>query len=73
MIRIMCGMRGFHRVSTDVPRDSVGVVVKIEDLIIQSCLRWYGHTMRGDINCQIREVMEVEISGKRKTGRPRKS
>ena len=29
--------------------------------------------MRGDINSQIREVMEVEISGKRKKGRPRKS
>ena len=29
--------------------------------------------MRGDINSQIREVMEVEITGKRKKGRPRKS
>ena len=29
--------------------------------------------MRGDINSQIREVMEVEVSGKRTKGRPRKS
>ena len=28
--------------------------------------------MHGDINSQIREVMEVEITGKRKKGRPRK-
>ena len=28
--------------------------------------------MRGDINSQIREVMEAEITGKRKKGRPRK-
>ena len=38
--------------------------MKIEDLIIQSRLRWYGHVMRGDTNSQIREVMEVEITGK---------
>ena len=29
--------------------------------------------MRGYINSQIREVMEVEITGNRKEGRPRKS
>ena len=40
-------------VSTDVLRDRVGVAEKIEDMIIQSRLRWYGHTMRGDINSQI--------------------
>ena len=32
-----------------------------------------GHVMRGYINSQIREVMEVEITGKRKKGRPKKS
>ena len=37
MIRMMCG-------------DRVGVVVKIEDMIFQSCLQWYGHIMHGDIN-----------------------
>ena len=42
-------------------------------MIIQSRLQWYGHVMRGDIDSQIREVMEVEITGKRKKGRPRKS
>ena len=36
-------------------------------------LVWYGHVMGGDINSQIREVIEDEITGKRKKGRPRKS
>ena len=31
------------------------------------------YVMRGDINSQMREVMDVEIAGKRKKGRPRKS
>ena len=73
MIRMICGVRLIDRVSTDVLRDRVGVVMKIADLIIQSRLRWYGHVMLGDINFQIHEVMEVEITGKRKKGRPRKS
>ena len=58
--------------STDVLRDRMGVV-KIEDLIIQSCLWWYGHVLRGDSNSQIREVMEVETTGKKKKDRLKKS
>ena len=50
MIRMMCWVRLVDRVSTDVLRDRVGVAVKIEDMIIQSRLSWYGHVMRGDIN-----------------------
>ena len=69
MIRMMCRVRLVDRVPTDVLRDRVGVVVKIEDMIIQSHLRWYG----GDINSKIRDTTEVEITGKRKKGRPRKS
>ena len=34
MIRMICGMILVDRVSTDVLRDRVGVVVKIEDMII---------------------------------------
>ena len=44
----------------------------VEDMIIQSYLWWYGHVMHGDINSQICEVMEVEITGKRKKGQSRK-
>ena len=73
MIRMMCGVRLLDRVSTDVLCDRVSVVVKTEDMITQSRLRWYGHVMRGDINSQIRELMKVKITGKRKKGRQSKS
>ena len=69
MIRMMSGVRLVDSVSTDV----LGVVVKIEDMMIQSRLQWYGHAIRRDINSQIHEVMKIEITGKRKKGRPRKS
>ena len=73
MIIMMCEVKLVDRVSTDVLRDRLGVVVNIKDMIIQSRLRWYDHVMRGDINSQIREVMEVEITRKRKKGRQTKS
>ena len=69
MIMMMCGVRLVDRVPTDVIRD----ILKIGDLIIQNHLRWYGHVMCVDINSQIREVMEFEITRKRKKGQPRKS
>ena len=36
MIRMMCGVRLANRVLTDVLRNRVGVIMKIEDLIIPS-------------------------------------
>ena len=68
MIRMMCGVRLVYRVST-VLWNRVSAVFKIEHMIIQSRLRWYGHVMRGDISSQIHEVMEVEITRKRNKGR----
>ena len=61
MIRMICGVKLVDRVSADVLHDKVGVVVKIRDVIIQSCLL-------EDINSQMLEVMKVEVTGKRKKG-----
>ena len=68
LIRMIYRVRLVDRVSTEVLCDRVGVVVKIEDMISQKCLRWCDHVMREDINSQIREVMKVEVNGKRKKG-----
>ena len=57
MIRMMCGVRLVDRVSTDVFCDRVGVVVKIENMIIQSRLRWHVH-VRGGINSQFKSLQE---------------
>ena len=60
-MRMICGVKLVDRVSADVLHDKVGVVVKIQDVIIQSRLL-------EDINSQILEVMKVEVTGKRKKG-----
>ena len=62
-----------NRVLTDAFCDRMGVVVKMEVMIIQSHLPWYGHVMRANINPQICGDTEVEITEKKKKGRPRKS
>ena len=72
-IRMINAVRLVDRLSTNVLRDRVGVNVKIEDMIIQSRLWWYGHVIHEDINSRIREVMELEITAKRKTEQRRKS
>ena len=43
----VCGETCLYGV--DVLHDRVGVV-KIKDMISQSCLRWCGHTMHEDTN-----------------------
>ena len=72
-IRMINAVRLVDRLSTNVLRDRVGVNVKIEDMIIQSRLWWHGHVIHEDINSRIREVMELEITAKRKTEQRRKS
>ena len=47
-------------------------VTKIEDMIMQSRLQWYGDVIRRDINSKIRKVIELEITAKKKRGRPKK-
>ena len=67
-IMMMCGVRLADKVSTDVLHDRVGVDVKFKDMVIQSCLQWYGQVIHGDINSQIRKVVEVEITGEKEEG-----
>ena len=49
--------------------------VKVEQLGLKTKegrLRWYGHVMRRDQECVGRRVMEMELSGKKKRGRPKR-
>ena len=72
MISMMCGVRLVDRVSTDVLRDRVSVV-KIKDMIIQGCLRWYDYIMRGDIIPKDVRLWKLKLLGKGRKSTPRKS
>ena len=45
MIKMMCGVRLVDRVLPDIVCDTVGVAVKIKDMLIQSRFRWHGHVI----------------------------
>ena len=72
MVRAMLWVRLVDRVSSDILRGRVGVAVKIQDILLHSRLRWYGHAIRRDTNSQMHELLRLETSGKRKKGQPRK-
>ena len=36
-------------------------------------VRWYGHVLRRDDGHVLRKVLELEVRGKRKSGRPKKA
>ena len=70
MIRTICGVKLVDRVSSDILKERLGVVVKKEDILAHSCLC---HTISRDTDLQILEVVEVEIEGLREKGCLRKS
>ena len=59
-------LRLVSRVLTDVLRDRMSVIVKIEDVIMQSHLQWYGHVIRRDFKSQIVSSWILKKLGKGK-------
>ena len=58
-----------------IKNDYIRGTVKVERLGIkmrEGRLRWYGHVMRRDQEYVGRKMMEMELPGKRKRGRPQR-
>ena len=58
-----------------IKNEYIGGTVKIERLgmkMMKSRLRWYRHVMRRDQKYVGRKMMEMEVPGRRKRGRPKK-
>ena len=58
-----------------IRNEYIGSTVKVERLGIkmrEGRLRWYGHVMRRDQEYVGRKIMEMELPGKRKRGRPKR-
>ena len=70
MLRWMCGVIRMDRVKNEQVRGSVKV--SEASLRVQEArLRWYGHLLRRNEQHVTREVMEMEVNGTQKRGRPR--
>ena len=51
----------------------LGLKETIEQLATANGVRWYGHVLRRDDDSVLRVALNLEVSGKRKRERPRKT
>ena len=68
MIRWMCGYTIVDRISNRVIRDLVKVAF-IEDKMVETRLRWFGHVKRSSMDAPVRRSKRINIpEGKRGRG-----
>ena len=53
--------------------DMLGLKETINRLATANGVRWYGHVLRRDDDSVLRVALNLEVSGKRKRGRPKKT
>ena len=71
MLRFAMGVTRKDKIRNKHIRDTVKVK-RLGMKIREGRLRWYGHVMRRDQEYVGRKMMEMELPGKRKRGRPRR-
>ena len=70
MLRWMLGVTKMDRIKNERKRGTAKVV-EMSKKIQEKRLHWYGHVMRRDNNYVGREMMQLEVEGRRRRGRPR--
>ena len=73
MVRAMCGQKVVDRETTKKQMDMLGLKETIDRLATANEIRWYGHVLRRDDDSVLRVALNLEVSGKRKRGRPKKT
>ena len=67
MLRMICGVTLKDMVESTV------IALRVDDLeehLRQKRLRWLGHIVRRDEEVEIKNMLELEMEGRRKRGRP---
>ena len=73
MVRAMCGQKVVGRKTTEEQMDMLGLKETIDRLATANRVRWCGHVLRRDDDSVLRVILNLEVSGKRKRGRPKKT
>ena len=73
MVRATCGQKAVDRNTTEEQMDMLGLNDTIDQLATANEIRWYGHVLRNDDDSVLRVALNLEVSGKRKRGRPKKT
>ena len=73
MVRAMCGAKLMEKKRTEDLMEMLGLKETAVQMAKANGVRWYGHVLRRDDGLVLRKVLEFEVRGKRKPGRPMKS
>ena len=73
MMRAMCGEKVVDRKTIVEQVNMLGLKETIDRLATTNRVRWYGHVPRRNDDNILRVAMDLEVSGKRKRGRPKKT
>ena len=73
MVRAMCSQKVVDRETIEEQMDMLGLKETIDLLATPNGVRWYGHVLRKDDDSVLRVALNLEVSGKRKRGRPKKT
>ncbi|XP_006820969.1 uncharacterized protein LOC102810427 [Saccoglossus kowalevskii] len=65
MVRVMCGLKLMDRKITEDLMQMLGLKETVDRLAKANGVRWYGHVLR--------RALDLEVSGPRKRGRPKKT
>ena len=72
MVRAMCDQKVVDR-KTEEQMDMLWLMETIDWLAIANGVRWYEHVLRRDDDSVLRVALNLEVSGKRKRGRSKKT
>ena len=73
MMRGMRSLKVVDRKTTEEQMDMLGLKETIDQLAIANGDRRYGHVLRRDDDSVLRVALDLEVSGKRKRGQPKKT
>ena len=73
MVRAMCRQKVVDRKTTEEQMNMLGLKETIDRLATANGVRWYGHVLRRDDDSVLRVALNLEVSGKRKRGRTKKT
>ena len=70
MLRWMCGITGRDKIRNELIRGTVKVL-EVSKKAQERRLKWFGHVMRREDYFVCKRVMNMEVQGRRRKGRPK--
>ena len=73
MVRAMCGQKVVDRKLTEEQMDMLGLKETTDQLATANGIGWYGHVLRREDNSVLWVALNLEVTGRRKQGQPKKT